>query len=332
MKRIGNFAVKWMLVCIMMSAVLLGGCGSRDQTEGGAEDSQAAPIQTAAGETAAPGPESSEPLTRLYRDESGEEVEIPAAPKRVITINMTAELVALGIKPVGAADNWLKPLSDEEKSGIESLGAVGSINLEKMVALEPDLIIAPVQVTTEEQLEAYRKIAPTVMSPFFGDPLENLRTAGRLMGLEEQAEARIEAYEAKAQETKAALSSVVKEGQTGLVIQFYQKTMYVYPPSTFPTVHQALGLQPPVDSLNELTKGLELSQEVLPEYAADHIFIIQSDSVDGQFVNEVMNSSVWKGLPAVASNQVYQMGNRLSTADILTLEWALDEAVRLMKP
>lgn len=275
-----------------------------------------------------------ESSTRIYTDLAGREVEIPVNPQKIVTINMTAEAIALGLTPIGAADNWLTNLEDSQKEGIESIGAVGNLSMETILELEPELIITPINITDETTIEALSKIAPTVVGPFFGDGIENLRTIGDILGRSTEAETWIASYEAKAKETKDKLSDVIVEGKTAMVVQLDSaKTIYIYPSSTWPTIHSILGLSlPDVTELEELTSGQELSLEKLAEYNPDYIFLTStSDNSSASYKQEILDSPVWQSLNASKNNQVYSLGSRLSAGDVLTLDWALDEVVRAVE-
>lgn len=271
-----------------------------------------------------------EPDTKEYTDLAGRTVEIPAEPKRIVAVNMVGELIALGIQPVGAADGWLQYVDDEQKEEIESIGGVGSLNLEKILELNPDLIITPQKVTDDETLAALEKIAPTVVGPFFGDALENLKTMGELTGRTDEAQAWLEKFQNNLDEIKGSLGSVVEEGETAMVIQFSQKNMYTYPSTTFPAVYQHIGLSVPSEDISNLTKAMQLSLEILPEYDPDYIFVTKQTDEDDGFIQETFENSVWKQLSAVKNGHVYVLGSRLSSGDVLSIEWSLDEISRLM--
>lgn len=283
--------------------------------------------------------ETEKATTRMYTDETGRTVEIPAYPQKIVTVNMAGELVALGIPPVGAADGWLQYMDDDQKAGIESIGGgpVGTLNLEKIAALEPDLIITPniERVTSPEVLASLEKIAPTVVGPWYGDALKNLKTMGELTGREQEAQDWIDKFNARLDEVKSSLSSVTLKGDTALVIQFYQKTMYTYPPSTFPAIYEYLGLNVASESISNLPtdsaqQTFQLSLEILPEYDPDYIFVTKLSDVDESFIAEIFNNSVWKQLSAVKNGRVYEMESRLSAGDVLSLEWSIDEIEHLM--
>lgn len=272
--------------------------------------------------------------TRIYTDLTGREVEIPMAATRIVTINMTAEAIALGINPVGAADNWLTNIDASQKEGITSVGAVGNLSMETILQLEPDLILTPVNITDENTIESLSKVAPTVVVPFFGNALENLETVGDILGRSNEANEWISSYNIKAQETKEALSDIIVEGKTAMVVQLAStRTIYIYPSTTWPTIYDVLNLQlPDVTELKELSSGQELSLEKLAEYNPDYIFITTTpDNTDNQYKEELTNNPVWQSLNASKNNQVYTLGSRLSSGDVLTLEWALDEVIQAVE-
>jgi iron complex transport system substrate-binding protein len=316
-----------LLLSIAMLTGLLAGCAGTPAENSGTSAPETTPAMSDTG-TQEP---SGEETTRLYTDKAGREVEIPVNPQRIVTINMTAEAIALGVTPVGAADNWLANMSDSEKEGIDSVGSVASLNFEKILELEPDIIITPERVTDEAIWDTLSKIAPTVVGPFFGDAFENLRTVGDLIGKSEEAEAWISAYEVKAAATRDKLANVIEEEKTALVVQLSsQKATYIYPASTWPTVYSVLELVlPDVSELKELTAGADLSLEKLAEYDPDYIFV--TGNADDQYKEEILGSSVWNNLSATKDNRVYIIGNRISGGDVLALDWALDEVVRAVE-
>lgn len=321
---------KWiglMLIFVLLTGVLAG-CSRTDIQE----SSSAASTVTETEEVAMEADNAS--ATKIYTDTTGREVEVPVNPQRIVTINMTAEVIALGIKPVGAADNWLTSLDDSQKDGIESVGAATSLNLEKILELAPDLIITFEKVTDEETLESLSKIAPTVIGPFFGDAMENLKIIGDLAGKTDEANAWIDEYDAKVTETKDALKSVVEEGETALVVRLSSaKSITLFPVSTWPTIYDVLGLTlPDASELSELTAGQEISLEKLTEYDPEYIFLTGAgDEQTLQYQQELTESQVWQQLTAVKNNHVYSLGSRFTTGDVLALDWALDEILRVVE-
>ncbi|MEW5420998.1 ABC transporter substrate-binding protein [Amorphus sp. 3PC139-8] len=95
--------------------------------------------------------------TRPVTDDAGREVTIPEDPKRIVTLHeplLTLPLLELGMPVVGSygrGDNGESLLAldfienvlgaDGEALGISGIGAPGNIDLERIRALEPDLIV-----------------------------------------------------------------------------------------------------------------------------------------------------------------------------------------------
>ena len=83
-----------------------------------------------------------------YTDGGGKTVTLPDTPKRIVAhANVAAGLIPLGIRPVGIYVDG--PVKDDpslrglDLTGIEILGeAWGEIDIEKLAAVEPDIIIA----------------------------------------------------------------------------------------------------------------------------------------------------------------------------------------------
>ncbi len=100
---------------------------------------------------------------------------IEAEPNRVVTLGLSDQdaALALGVKPIGAVDwfkeepygkwPWTKELWGSAKPQI--VGERDEYNVEKIAALEPDLIIAQYSGMKKEQYETLSKIAKVVAQP-----------------------------------------------------------------------------------------------------------------------------------------------------------------------
>lgn len=101
---------------------------------------------------------------------------VPAAPKRVVSVGMHEQdfLYALGIAPVGVKEWWGEhpyatwPWAEDERAALDATPEVMNtegINLEWVLAQDPDLIIAIYVTMDEERYAALSKIAPTIVTP-----------------------------------------------------------------------------------------------------------------------------------------------------------------------
>lgn len=111
------------------------------------------------------------------------EIEVPAAPQRVVSVGYTDQdyLLALGVVPVGIRE-WYgeQPYAtwpwaqDELGDATPEVLAADALNFEAIAGLEPDLIIAVGAGLTPEEYASLSVIAPTITagpdSPQWGIP------------------------------------------------------------------------------------------------------------------------------------------------------------------
>jgi len=102
--------------------------------------------------------------TRIISTVMGE-VEVPNHPERVVVDWYLGQVLALDLVPVGAPSTltdygkFLEPLVSDEMADI---GTEGSVSMEKVLGLEPDLITT----WDSDAYENYAKIAPTIVFSF----------------------------------------------------------------------------------------------------------------------------------------------------------------------
>lgn len=246
--------------------------------------------------------------TRIYKSLSGD-VEIPAEPKRIVTDMYVSDLLALGIKPVGSIKYYLEnPFYADQVEGIENIGDRGAVSLEKVVALDPDLIIT--YSDKAEEIESYQKIAPTVVIPYgtFTNVEDEIRGFGELMNKSEEAEAWLKTYDERIEAARAKVKAVIKPEETFSILEVSDKSYYGYGDNFGrggQAVYRALQLAPLEITKKELmgdTQWKEISREVVGDYAGDHIFLTV-----GENSKNYQGDSIWQSLPAVKNNQVYEL-------------------------
>lgn len=146
---------------------------------------------------------------------------IESEPKRIVTVGLTDQdaVLALGKVPVGTTE-WLGGYKGaigpwaEDKLGSEKAPTVlkdtgTGPQVEKIAALEPDLILSVYGGITKEQYESLSKFAPVVAQPKeyndYGVPWqEQTKTIGKALGKSEEAAAAVT-------ETEKKIAAVVEE-------------------------------------------------------------------------------------------------------------------------
>jgi iron complex transport system substrate-binding protein len=141
---------------------------------------------------------------------------IPAAPRRVVTIgfNEADFALALGVVPVGVRDFIGEYAEESRPWAQEALGGAtpevvggNELELEKIAALQPDVILGVYSFIDRATYERLSGIAPTVAPPsetVAATWQEQTRITGRALGLTERAEQVVADTEARFAEARAA--------------------------------------------------------------------------------------------------------------------------------
>ncbi|GGK30923.1 iron(3+)-hydroxamate-binding protein FhuD [Caldalkalibacillus thermarum] len=296
--RINDFAKKLIVICAVLLLGMITACG---QTS----DSTVSESEQAHRDT-------TESETMTFTAANGE-IEIPKNPERIVVIadSYVGYFLALGIKPVGITENALKnPYFEGKIDGIESIGDGANPSIEKILELEPDLIITYSGIEDIGNLE---KIAPTVAIEYGQkDFKEQLREFGKMTGREEEAEAWIASWEEKITEYKPRVQEAVGD-QTVSILQPYAKGIYAFGHNFGrggEIIYGEFDLKAPEmvqkEAIDSGQGWVDLSLEMLPDYAGDYIFT-SAWSGDDADPEEVYNSTIWQSLPAVKNNRVFKI-------------------------
>ncbi|MBU5354655.1 ABC transporter substrate-binding protein [Paenibacillus barcinonensis] len=323
------------IIVLLLSLVLTAACGNDgvSSTNMDSTSKENSTRETAQDQSGDKETSTDKAQTKTIVDALGRQVEIPEQPKSVVALWSVGEMLVLGQKPVGSSANLLRFYTEEQRSGIEVVGDNTEGSFEKVMSLQPDLIVLNARAT-EEDIDKYSKIAPTVTTPFFGDPFETFHAVAAILNKQNEAEQWIKNYQARVEEKQLQTRDLKLTEQSALVIQFAKKSMYTYRSSTFPVVFNDYQFKLSAKQ-EELQKepnfgNLQLPMEVLPEFDADYIFVMISDDDSNPVYEELSQSEVWKKLKAARNNHVYVINNRMAINDVATMDWALEEIYSLL--
>ncbi|MGG4218492.1 ABC transporter substrate-binding protein [Paenibacillus jamilae] len=313
------------LICLfsLMGALLLG-CGASGNNQG-TDSSTTAATKTSEAAT-----------TRAYTDYKGHKVYIPTTPGRIAYFGENyGDLLVLGVQAVGTSTSMLEGKVYEKKvKNVSDLGF--PIDLEKTLALQPDLIITA--DTDEKQYAALTKIAPTIMFDTFAPLNERLVHLGDILNKKKTAEDWLAQYKIKEAEMWSKLQAKgVKPGETASVFTYYpgDRLFVMARTGLSQILYEKNGLKPtPLiqKALDEDKGFVQISQEVIGEYAGDRIFILNIPSSEArQSTEQLMKSKLWLQLPAVKQGHVYMQDIGKTESDASTREWLLEELPKLIK-
>lgn len=328
------------IVILMMLVLMLAACGSTTNTvatEQGAEadtSTVAASGEQTNGE--ANNSEEAGKETHIIDTPNGK-LELPVHPQRIVVDGYLPNMLALGIKPVGATRWELenKVIQDQ----IEGIADIGERSLESILELEPDLIITWVNPAADAQIiEQYEKIAPTLVIPYnhFPDIHENMRYFGSVFDKEAEAEEWLTGLDQVAADAREQISPYITPEDTFALMGVFvaDKNFYVYGNGGYrggEAIYTHLKLNPPEKQRNEIIgkeTNRQISYEVVGEYAGDFIFLDQ-----GEMLPEVWgsNEGVWKTLDAVKNNRVFQLDPDLFWGnDPISLKLQIQEIAKMI--
>jgi len=317
---------------LVIAALVVGGCSNNNaETESGNSDFDTVTIESALGNAV-----------------------ISEKPERIVTLGMgSAEtVIALGTIPVGVekyawgSDDtgylpWVHEAVTEQGGELPEQFTGGTdLNIEAIIALEPDLILAPWSGITQQQFDSLNAFAPTVAyaeSPWTITWEEQINVIGKAMGESEKATAEIDKIKSQFAESTAAhpnyadvsFSFIYNTGPGTLGVFFAEEQRVA--------MVRALGLQvdPVVYTLTEsegtdsAVIGLE-NANLLDK--SDLLFTFYSDPANRA---EIEAQPASQAIPAVArgtviapTEQPFVTGS--SMINPLTVPWSLERYVPMI--
>lgn len=260
--------------------------------------------------------------TITYESENGP-IEVPADPQRVVVLSSFAgNVMSLGVNLVGV-DSWSKgnPRFQEELADVEE---VSDESLEKIIELEPDLIIG---LSSIKNVDKLNEIAPTVTYTYGKvDYLTQHIEIGKLLNKEKEAQAWVDDFKERAKKAGEDIKAEIGEDTTVSVIENWDKQLYVYGDNWgrgTEILYQEMGLAMP-EKVKEMALEdgyFALSLEVLPEYAGDYVILSKDPDTDNSF----QETDTYKNIPAVKNNQVFEVNfKEFYFNDPLTLDFQLE--------
>lgn len=264
--------------------------------------------------------------TFSYQSENGP-IEVPAAPKRVVVLgSFTGNVMSLGVNLVGV-DSWAK-MNPRFQEKLKDVAEVSDENIEKIIELEPDLIIG---LSNSKNLDKLRKIAPTVTYTYGKvDYLTQHVEIGKLLNKETEAQAWVDDFKKRAQQAGKDIKAKIGENTTVSVIEKFDKQFYTFGNNWgrgTEILYQEMKLKMPESVKEKALKAgyYALSLEVLPQFAGDYVILSTSKDADNSF----QETSTYKNIPAVKNNRVFEVDSKeFFFNDPVTLDFQLDYFIK----
>lgn len=336
-------------IAVLLLAVVLSACGSNQGNEVvnnsvDTENNQSANMaeenapeeDTAAEVVEQPTEEPVVESTAIeLEDATGAVVTLERPAQRIISLapSTTEILFAIGAgdQVVGREDfaNYPEAVLDLPSIG----GTWGELNIEAILDLEPDLVLAA-PLTTVEQIQSLTDVGLTVFqvpNPSDLDGMYDLmRTVAVLTGHQEETETLIVSL----QERVAAVAEVIANAETTPLV-FYELD------STDPAAPYTSGPGTFVDNLITLAGGQNLGAAFEGEWvsvSAEELIsqnpavIVLGDSKYGVIADDVAARPGWDAISAVQTGQVYPIDDDTVSRPGPRLVDGLEEMAKLIHP
>jgi len=234
-------------------------------------------------------------------------------PTRVVVLDSGEldDVLALGVTPVGMATTSGQSgvpsyLADRVK-GIPTVGDINNLNLERIAALTPDLVVGS-KLRAKDLYPQLSKIAPTVFSIRPGFPWkENLLLIGSSLGEETKAVGLLNDYQKRANEVKAAIKGAPEIS----LLRFVSGNVRLYGNLSFiGVILKDTGLaRPRNQSIDEL--AVLTSKEHIDEADADWIFYSSYGAGPNADEKAVTSGGLWATLGAVKAKHAIPVADEV---------------------
>jgi iron complex transport system substrate-binding protein len=271
---------------------------------------------------------------------------IPQNPQRVVALwtGTFRSTLALGIKPIATAWTPGEPLPkflQGKVDGVESVGNLDQLNLEKILLLKPDLILSIPRLSLDNVYARLSNIAPTVVmdvsspSPPWQKLLEDIANIfDKEQEKKQLVDELIDEYWQRIEQLKQALGDHRHQLQVSVAaLHPGSGTIHIYG-KKFPTgvVLNDIGLQRPPAQSGDFWVMNNISYERLSEIDSDVLFLsTRKEKAYEEALEKLQRSPLWQKLKAVQRNQVYFVDlDHWYAFDVLAMNAVIDDLFKYL--
>lgn len=242
---------------------------------------------------------------------------VPLNAQRVIALRLIDNVIALGIKPVGATfvETGIDSLLPQTTQ-IANVGTRSQPNLESILRLKPDLILG--LDWDEPAYKQLSQIAPTVLVES-GDDLDWKRcfkVYAEALGRTQEADKIMAAYTQRIANLQKQLGDRLSTTQVS-VVSFWADTARIYLKQSFSgQIINDVGLSRP-NAQNKQKVNENLSLELIPQMDGDVMFLMTDRSASK--LAEFTNHPLWSQLQVVQQRRVYEVDGEAWVAQWTTV-------------
>lgn len=330
-------------------APLLAACGGDDDDDGGGDSGASATQTPGTEEPATEAADTEEPATQASDTRELEDmlgpVTVPANPARVIASSTAlGNMLALGVRPVGTninVNSVPRYLADQME-GIADVTGEGGIDVEKALALDPDLIIAIAgsggELWNKEVCERYKAAVTTFCYDqsyvYEEDIKQNVVQVAHALGIEDRADAVLAEYYARIADLKQKVSDAGFNDKPVTVVRIFQDGNYSIRIGTSESIiFRAVGIPQPPGQQDPEEFSIDLSMERLDVLNEAYAVVIYIDDNSSVTKSEILDNDVWRSLTPVQEDRVVFVSSGVwNSIDIQGAFEIMDDVETLILP
>jgi len=305
------------LVFVLVSLFVAAGCAEVEEAVEPEEEQETA---EAAGET-------------VVTDQMGREVVIKGVPERIISLTpANTEIVfALGLADnlFGVTEYCEYPPEAQEK---EIVGDFASPSIEKVIELEPDLVLA----STMHQEQVYRleelEIAVLVVEPWSVEELyDSISLVAEMTGTVTAGEDLIASMQERIEAVQDVVGTIDPEDRVKVYYEVYSDPLMSAGPGVF--VNDIITLAGGINIFGDVDESYPMiSPEAVVEMQPEVILFPAVHGTSASVTDMVLDRPGWESIPAIKENRVYVVSDDSFANPSTRMVDNIEEAAKLFYP
>jgi len=265
-------------------------------------------------------------------DNLGRKVTIHGQPRRIISLSPanTEILFSLGLDEeiVGVTEFCNYPSKAQAK---EKIGGYSNPNLEKIVSLKPDLILAdygnPIKGIT--QIEGLGYIVVGLNSKTIEDVLENINLVGKITGKDKEASELIANMKERLNSVARKINNLTENARPKVLYVIWYPPLWTAGSGTF--IDELITRAGGINVASDVSGYTQMSLETVVEKNPQVIVVGESKDQPG-LIKVVREESAFSEMDAFRNGRIYTMDTDILSRPGPRIVDALEKLVKLLHP
>ncbi len=271
--------------------------------------------------------------TIVVTDQMGREVTIVGVPERIISLSPsnTEIIFALGLgdRLVGVTEYCNYP---PEAQGKDIIGGFSNPSIERIVELEPDLLL--VSTIHEEEVPRLEELGIPVLvveSSTLFELYASISLVAEITGVTIAGEALIASMQKRIQAIEEVVAVIAPEDKVRVYYEVYSDPLMSAGQDAF--INEIISLAGGVNIFGDVNESYpQISAEVVAERQPQVILYPDYHGTADMVMEAMADRPGWESMPAVIDNRIYTISDDISSRPGPRVVEAVEAAARLFYP